>query len=169
MLEFKPPAETPDNIITTPLNVFLAGTIDNGDSSDWQLHLRTVFEDYNDNLVFYNPRRDDWDASWTQSIDDPQFYEQVSWELDHLEKCDLIVMFIGANSKSPISLLELGLHAGPKMVVCCEEGFYRKGNVDIVCERKGIPMVKDLEELTDFVRGIFAISEIFNEREDVQD
>ena len=33
------------------------------------------------------------------------------------------------------------------MVVCCPEGFYRKGNVDIVCNRYGVTMAKDVDDL----------------------
>ena len=54
---------------------------------------------------------------------------------------------------SPISLLEFGLHArSGKMVVFCPEGFWRKGNVDIVCERYGIPQVEEMEELVTLIR-----------------
>jgi hypothetical protein len=48
-------------------------------------------------------------------------------------------MYFDPNTLSPISLLELGLHAkSGKLIVCCPEGFYRKGNVDIVCQNFGI-------------------------------
>jgi len=76
----------------------------------------------------------------------------VNWELDALEKADYIIMFLEKNSKSPISLLELGLFADSgKLLVCCEEGFWRKGNVDIVCQRKGIKMFENLERIINYV------------------
>ncbi len=57
-------------------------------------------------------------------------------------------MYFDPDGKAPISLLELGLHArGGKMVVCCPEGFWRKGNVEIVCERYGVEMVEGFEGL----------------------
>ena len=34
------------------------------------------------------------------------FEHQVNWELEHLEKADLIIMNILASSKSPITLLD---------------------------------------------------------------
>ena len=41
---------------------------------------------------------------------------------------------------SPISLLELGLYATTgKLRLICPEGFWRKGNVDIVAYRNQIP------------------------------
>jgi len=57
-------------------------------------------------------------------------------------------MYFDPNTKSPISLLELGLHANSgKMIVCCPKGFWRKGNVDIVCERYDVPVVCDIDSL----------------------
>jgi hypothetical protein len=61
-------------------------------------------------------------------------------------------MVFDPNTKSPISLLELGLHASSeKMVVICPEGFWRKGNVDIVCEKHNIKQVKDIDELVEYI------------------
>ena len=60
---------------------------------------------------------------------------QVEWELEGLELCDIIIMYFDSNTKSPISLLELGLFAHKKkMIVFCPNGFWRKGNVDVVCK-----------------------------------
>jgi hypothetical protein len=33
------------------------------------------------------------------------------------------------------------------MIVCCPEGFWRKGNVDIVCSRYNVQQVQNIEEL----------------------
>ena len=65
-----------------------------------------------------------------------------------LDRADVIMLFFASGSKSPISLLELGLYAKSKrIVVGCPAGFYRRGNVQIVCERCGIEMVDSFEEL----------------------
>ena len=101
-------------------------------------------------MVIYNPRRDDWDPTWVQSADNPQFREQVEWELDGLELANMIVLYLAPGTMSPISLLELGIYAAngtKKLVVCCPEGFQRKGNVDIICERYFVQQVKDLASL----------------------
>ena len=132
------------------IKIFLAGTIEMGNSEDWQQKVIDDFQSfYNEKeIVVLNPRRTNWDSSWTQSIENKQFSDQVNWELDALEKSDFIIMFFDKNSKSPISMLELGLFAdSKKMLVCCEEGFWRKGNIDIVCKRKGIQTFENLEEL----------------------
>src|SRR5262249_13162647 len=55
--------------------------------------------------------------------------------------------------KSPITLLELGLFArSGKLVVCCPVGFWRRGNIEVVCARYGIPLVDSLKALIDLVR-----------------
>jgi hypothetical protein len=128
--------------------IFLAGSIEMGTAENWQAKVTKELEDYSGYIL--NPRRDDWDSSWVQDINNPNFYEQVTWELDMLDKSDIIVMYFDPNTKSPISLLELGLHAcgGSKyMFVCCPEGFWRKGNVDIVCQRYGIPCFENIETM----------------------
>lgn len=62
-------------------------------------------------VLLLNPRRDDWDAGWKQDITDPQFFQQVSWELNGLDRADHIILYFVPGSKAPISLLELGLYA----------------------------------------------------------
>lgn len=128
------------------ISIFLAGSIEMGTAIDWQQKVADYFKHSAvcDRVVLFNPRRDNWDSSWEQSIENPQFYQQVNWELNALEKCDLIFMYFAPNTKSPISLLELGKFADShKLIVCCPEGFWRKGNVDIVCDRYGIPAYPD--------------------------
>jgi hypothetical protein len=73
-----------------------------------------------------------------------------------MENADLIALYFDPKTKSPISLLELGLFANSKkLVVCCPEGFWRKGNVDVVCERYGIRQVEDLLEIVQFITSSF--------------
>ena len=57
-------------------------------------------------------------------------------------------MYFDKETQSPISLLELGLFArSKKMFVCCPEGFWRNGNVDIVCKKYGVAQVDSIEGL----------------------
>jgi len=126
--------------------LFLAGSIDMGQSINWQAVIEDVFKD--SPIVIFNPRRDDWDSTWEQNKNNKQFYEQVNWELTALDRADVIAMFFADNTKSPISLLELGLWAGfapGKLVVYCTDKFWRKGNVDIVCQRYGIPVHENVD------------------------
>jgi hypothetical protein len=127
--------------------VFLAGSIELGQAERWQERIVAALSGVGD-LVILNPRRDDWDDSWEQRADDPQFAEQVSWELDMLDAADVVVMYLAPGTKSPVSLLELGLCArSGKLRVCCPEGFWRRGNVEMVCRRHRIPLFATLDDL----------------------
>ena len=124
------------------MSVFLAGSIDMGKADDWQTELTEYLKDVD--CVVLNPRRKDWDSSWKQEMENDKFREQVEWELKGLEECGLIALCLTKDSKAPISLLEMGLHISDgKMIVFCPEGYWRKGNVDIVCERHGVPVLAD--------------------------
>jgi hypothetical protein len=49
--------------------------------------------------------------------------------------------------------MELGLWAqSGKIIVCCNEAFWREGNVKLVCERYNIPFVGTFEQLVPAVR-----------------
>lgn len=127
--------------------IFLAGSIEMGKAELWQERIEKNFKNYDD-LVLYNPRRDDWRLDCKQSIEDEYFRNQVNWELDKLEQSDLIVLYLSPDTKSPISLLELGLFAkSNKIIVCCPDGFWRKGNVEVVCKRNNIPLVDNFDDL----------------------
>ena len=120
--------------------VFLAGSIEMGMAEDWQSRLADALAEHD--VILLDPRRDDWDASWRQSIDDAQFRGQVEWELDGLERADLIAMWFDPATRSPITLLELGLHArSGKLVIGCPPGFWRRGNLEVVAMRYAIPLV----------------------------
>ena len=144
----------PDSLDQVPLDkshqIFLAGSIEMGTAGDWQTSLvqeMVKFPPGSKPVTFYNPRRDSWDSSWEQSISNPQFRYQVNWELDKLEASDTIFMYFDPKTKSPISLLELGMFASSsKMIVVCPDGFWRKGNVEIVCDRNRIELFNSIEQ-----------------------
>lgn len=142
------PVPYPDRV---HYSIFLAGSIDMGNAVDWQKEVENAFSEYNINIL--NPRRDDWDSSWVQDISNDQFKQQVQWELDHLEWSDLILVYFDPKGQAPITLMELGLHArSGKIIVCCPEGYWRRGNVQIVCDMYEIPLVNTLEELIEEAR-----------------
>jgi hypothetical protein len=144
MTEIKSPNQWENN--TGALSVFLGGSIEMGEAENWQETVARNLEKFN--VILLNPRRDDWDSSWVQSIKDPQFNEQVTWELDNQDSADLIVYYFDPKTKAPITLMELGLYAkSNKVFVCCPEGYWRKGNVEMVCDRFEIPLFSTLEEL----------------------
>lgn len=139
------PTFVPTSTLYGP-TVFLAGSIEMGRAEDWQARLTASLTHLNGTI--FNPRRPDWDPSWVQSKDNPQFRQQVEWELSHLGRVDLVALYLAPGTMSPISLMELGLHVHRDIIVCCPPGFWRKGNVDITCERHGIPVYDDFDMFT---------------------
>ena len=147
MIEIQAPNPTPfeyrDNF-----TLFLAGSIEMRTAEHWQKRVVEALKDCK-RLTIYNPRRDDWDSSWVQSIDNPQFIEQVEWELDHLQRANLAIFYFDPSTKSPITLMELGMMSNPwspLTLVVCPKGFWRRGNVEIFCNREGIEFFETLDD-----------------------
>lgn len=139
--------------LTRP-SLVLFGTIETDPTDNWASNLSTTLLDLP--IQILNPRRDDWDSTWREEVSFTPFRENVEWEMSHAEKAGLIVFCFKAGSLCPISLLELGMHAsrfGQHTIVCCEEGFYKRGNVEIVCAKFGVPFMKTTEELENLVRS----------------
>lgn len=131
--------------------VFLGGSIDMGGAPDWQAAMTAALADMD--VLILNPRRPDWNPNWRPEADEPEFRRQVEWELAALESADVIVMYFAPGTQSPVSLLEMGLHArGGKLIVLAPDGFWRKGNVDITAQAYGVKQVQSLPELTAAVR-----------------
>lgn len=62
-------------------------------------------------------------------------------------------MYFSLQSQSPASLLELGLYSrSGKLMVVCPDGYWRKGNVDNVCEKYGVKMFENIEMLIEALR-----------------
>ncbi|WP_297799551.1 nucleoside 2-deoxyribosyltransferase domain-containing protein [uncultured Brevundimonas sp.] len=135
--------------------VFMGGSIDMGGAPDWQAAMTRALSDMD--VVILNPRRPDWNPAWKPEASEPEFRRQVEWELAALEASDVIVMYFAPGTQSPISLLEMGLHArSGKLIVLAPDGFWRKGNVDITAEAYGVRQVRTMEELTAAVREALA-------------
>lgn len=146
MIEVQAPNKIPDGYSNNP-TVFLAGSIEMGTAVEWQ---KVVIEHLkNTEYVVLNPRRVDWNSRWKQSINNPEFSQQVNWELDNIETATVVLFYFDPNTKSPITLMELGLVTGfaNHKIVCCPEGFWRKGNVDILCKRYNITVVETLDDM----------------------
>lgn len=144
------------------LKIFMAGSIEMGKAENWQERLTRELEGLPVCLI--NPRRDDWDSTWVQSIDNPQFNTQVNWELDHITSSDIVVFVFDPSTMSPITLLELGYVAGlfQEAIIMCPEGFWRKGNVDVLVSRcHQIQQVHSMEELVDEIKNRVSDFEIF--------
>jgi hypothetical protein len=137
----------PGKYCISSLKVFLAGSIEMGKAIDWQAEVSQALEKYP--IQILNPRRHDWDSNWVQEKTNPQFNEQVNWEIDALRDAQIVLFNFVPGTISPISLFELGhmVDYGSKVLVCCPKGFHRKGNVDVVCEKYSVPVYESLDQL----------------------
>ena len=138
-------------------SIFLGGSIEQGKANDWQKKLANDLSVYSDSLVLLNPRRDHWDSNLEQ---DPEpgsvFHEQVEWELDALERdTDMVVFYFDPNTKSPVTLLELGWIGSAdsfNTIVCCPPDFYRYGNVRMFCERFHVTLTEEYGDMLMWIR-----------------
>jgi hypothetical protein len=71
----------------------------------------------------------------------------VTWELDGLDRSQIIFFYLDPNTKSPISLLEIGKYiaSDKKLIICVPKGFWRRGNIEILCDRYNIPLYDNLD------------------------
>ena len=142
MIEIKAPAPY---TLDKP-SVFLAGSIEQGKAEDWQAALaeRLAARD----IIILNPRRRNWDAGMDQRSHNAELVRQIDWELNSLDAADIVIFNLLDGTMSPISLLELGLCARKgRVFMCCPEAFWREANVEVVCNRFGIPFFHDQEQM----------------------
>lgn len=133
--------------------IFLGGSIEMGKAIDWQAELTEFFNSLG--IGVFNPRRDDWDPTWIQDYDNPQFAQQVRWELNALHKADRILMHFVPETVSPISLYEFGrFSTSGKMAVVCPKGYFRKGNVDIGCDVDDIPLFDNFDDYKHYMKNL---------------
>lgn len=132
-------------------SVFLAGSIEMGMAEKWQDRVIDAVSNM-DNIVILNPRRDDWDSSWEQSINNRQFVEQVEWEHNGLlTYSDIHFFYFAPGTKSPITLQEFGMSSMIQPwrlnhIIVCPDGFWRKGNIEVTCKRLELPVYNSLDE-----------------------
>lgn len=140
---FAPSEEPPRGV----KSVFLAGTTSRVDATDWRETLSSLLSDTK--ITIYNPYRPDWDSTWREDVDFEPYRQQVEWELDKQEKADVVVVYFHPATQAPVSLLEFGLCARVpgKAVVYCPEGYWKRGNVQVVCRKFGVEMVESIQGL----------------------
>lgn len=139
----------PDEILwidDEPRNIiFLAGGITG--CNNWQHDVieRLKYSIDFDRYCIANPRRDDF------SIDDKnEAFNQISWEFNTLEKCDIFSMyFVGSESDQPICMYELGRNVvrmkekyprswKHRIIVSIEDGYKRADDVNIQLSLLGV-------------------------------
>lgn len=173
----KPPVEPP-KIGSNSISMFLAGSIEMGAAEMWQdeiaEYVRTIADVNIEEIHIYNPRRDNWDKDWKQSEDNPNFVKQVEWELEQIQRSDIVAFYLQPGTNSPISLLELGIVSNDAfamrkhVIVLCPEGFHRKGNVDITAMWFDMTRAKNMDDFKEKIR--LAIQDIqFNDLSDLDE
>ena len=119
------------------INCFLAGGITN--CWNWQDAVLDALSKYDArDLIVFNPRRPNF------PIEDPNAaYEQIQWEFNCLEACDIFSMYFAAgDSDQPICMYELGRNLismqwkfrrtyMDRIVITCEPGYHRQQDVEI--------------------------------------
>jgi hypothetical protein len=142
--------EAPDRTFpTSKKSIFLAGTITG--ARDWQADVVSALKNFD--IVIFNPRRANF------PIHDPSAaYEQIKWEHDMLRKCDMIQMWLAAETDGPICLFELGRWLGTQkpIVIGMDPKYRRRQDVEIqtALERPEIPITYSMP---DFINKISAM------------
>ena len=126
-------------------SVFLGGSIEMGKAIVWQPVVASTFKELD--VTFFNPRRDNWDPTWSQDPQNAHLRQQIRWELERIERSDIVLLFLQAGTMSPITLLELGLclGRGHQTIVACEPGFWREANVHETCSFYGVEVHPSLQ------------------------
>ena len=117
-LVLHPHEEVPGSIdLKSYKSVFLAGTIDMGNSLDWQAEAADYFENSRGSWILFNPRQGSWDPNKKDEMD-----YQVNWELEHLEEADFILMNFLPDSKSPNHSTGIGPVCEKRKTLCSVHG-----------------------------------------------
>jgi hypothetical protein len=148
------PAPFPISERATEPSLFLAGSWALG--LDWQTPLKRLLSHLPVTII--DPYRADWDGTWIQDISFTPFREQVEWELELQETATVMLVYFAEGTQAPISLLEFGLWCREKperMVVYCPDGWWRKGNIQIVCKKWGVKLVETVEDCTKAIETKF--------------
>jgi len=140
----------PDSLnqnIDNETTIFLAGTIDDGKSVDWQKDAISKID--SENCTIFNPRNSNWNKN--ASID--EISKQIDWEQFHMWFSDIKVFNFLPNSISPISLLELGQclcmsdFSDTEVLVCCPIQYFRYVNVRHMCKKYSVDFFERLDDL----------------------
>ena len=121
------------------ISVFLAGGITN--CSNWQNEIIQRIEglrpdDFDDDLVIYNPRRVNFPIHQSSAAE-----EQIRWEFNNLNRMDIFSMyFCDGESDQPICMYELGRYISQmqlrfptdwnrRIIISVEDGYRRINDV----------------------------------------
>jgi hypothetical protein len=119
-------------------SIFLAGAIDMGAAVDWQANVIKMCDGLP--VVLYNPRRTEFTPD---TLD-----EQITWELEALDRADTVLMWLPGSAKAPVSMFEAGLYwRSGKLCIGADPAFYRRRNLELTGKRYGVRVYETLEEV----------------------
>lgn len=143
------------------IKIFLAGTIDNGNSRNWQKEFVEFLESLNEDYIIYNPRRDDWNPNLKPVLSTLKFKQQVQWETENLHNSNIVIFNFLEDSKSPVTFLELGEMVASgfllkkKFYVICPPNFYRRGNIEHFCIRHKVDVFDSEDDFKTFFKKAY--------------
>jgi hypothetical protein len=146
---------TPDTVLWPKYignSVFLAGTIDNGHSFNWQQLVIDSLKDID--CVVFNPRKESWDYTLDPREVSKALRVQVEWEQKAIEASTIVFFHFVGGSVSPISLLEYGqcYEAEKSTIVSCSADFFRFGNIKIMQDKIQEPTYTDFNKAVQFLK-----------------
>ncbi|WP_055447706.1 nucleoside 2-deoxyribosyltransferase domain-containing protein [Lacinutrix mariniflava] len=127
---------------------FLAGSMDFNESNSWRQKIMQEMK----HLVHF------LDATRIEHNDfsDSQMKEHIEWELDALIISDKIILNFKEDSKSPISILELGMYVkSSKLVVVCPNKFYQRRYINVLCNKYNTPFFDSFDEAIEYLKKEF--------------
>lgn len=124
---------------------FLAGSIDFDSSHSWR---EKVKKELKGTIRFFDPTRIEHN-----DFTDAQMKEHIEWELDALKLSDRILLNLLPESKSPISLVELGLYVqSDKLIVVCPKSFYKRRYIETICNKYDTVLFDNLDEAIEYIK-----------------
>jgi len=127
-------------------SIFIAGSITG--ATNWQKGVAEKLLPY---YHVFNPRRADFDVS------NPLVErEQITWEYDHIKRCQTILFYFAPETLAPITLFEYGkvlVSKSHAIYVCVHPDYQRKNDVIIQTELEFSHIAKEivfnLDEMVD--------------------
>ncbi|KAF2270342.1 hypothetical protein CC78DRAFT_451341, partial [Lojkania enalia] len=86
-------------------------------------------------ITIFDQRSSDWHQTQRLGNSHTSSKKYLSWKLACLEEADVIALYLQPVLISSSDMLELRIYSSSgKLVVCCPEGLWRRGDVEIVCQ-----------------------------------
>lgn len=117
--------------------IFLAGSIDGGQASNWRGNVTSYMETswVEVDITLYNPRRVD---EFLPEMEN----ETAVWSMSMLNMADYILLHLTGDGASPISMLELGIFIkDPKLFLSIDDDYSRKEVVEYHYNNFGIQKI----------------------------